>query len=289
LSVDVFALPWGATFLPAMRRSELTNFFVGWIADYADADNFAVPFCHSQAGVFAKRQQLNYGDIAGVPNSKITTADFDPTSGRTAGGGLYTNWEGTTWNLDTTGLNNTYVDGLIEDAGTADPADRPAMYSEIEDIYYAACGSVVLAQPLVRHWERHWIEGWYFCPIGPGGWATYAYHLWKGLAADITGDGVVDGDDVTPINEYFFDAFWDGMNWVEIVGPSGYNRIADISSDTTYPVTGEVRTWEYDGTEMDWGYHGYLPGSELPGVDGFVNVYDQALISAELYSEAIEY
>jgi len=279
-NVEVFPLSWGTEYIPAMKRGELTNFIVGYYADYVDADNFIVPFMHPTRGTYALRQSVVY--------DHIKAADFAPNSGRAdPATGNYRNWEGKVWNVDASDLNNTYVADLIDAAAKGNPAQRLAIYSEIEDIYYAACASIPLGQLVVRHWERDWVQGWYYNPAYPG---LYIYHLWKGLDADTNGDGEVTGTDITLINKYFWDAFWDpyAEEWVIISGPAGmYNRVADINSNFTY--LGRPRTWDLDGTEIKWLKwwdnpltYELVAGYEIPGVDGYVNLYDQALVSAQL-------
>jgi len=73
--------------------------------------------------------------------------------------------------------SNSYVDSLI-DAGieSADPTERESIYYELQAIYHNECISVPLYQPCGRHWERDWVQGWYYNLIYPG---VYAYHLWK--------------------------------------------------------------------------------------------------------------
>jgi len=245
-SVDVFALDW-ITYVQARAKRELTNFFFDWSFDYADPDNSVVPFMHPTVGAFAKLQSVSYPD-------------------------------------------NAYVCDLIMRAASETPANRIAMYSELEDIYYAECVSVPLAQPLFRHFERDWMQGWYYNPVFCGSftmqggpYAHYVYRMWKGLDADTNGDGKVDGSDITPINNFFWDAFWDPISnqWVIISGPAGmFNRIADISSPF---ITNDLpRTWELDGTEFVWKHYGLIAGYEIPGVDGYINLYDQALVSRQL-------
>jgi len=274
---DVFPLDWGSAFLPAMKRKELTNFFVGWIWDYADADNGVVPFMHPYYGTYALRQSVRY--------TNIKAADFASNSGRAnPATGMYRRYDGTVFNVDVTDLGNDYVADLIDDAAREGNAVvRSAMYSELEDIFYAASTCIPLAQPKARHWERDWMQGWYYNAIGPGGYGEYAYRMWKGLAADTNGDGKVDANDIAPINNYFWDAFWDpaAEQWVIISGPAGlFNRIADVSSP--FVTGGLPRTWDLDGTEFVWKSYGLIAGNEIPGVDGYVNLYDQALVNAQL-------
>ena len=73
---------------------------------------------------------------------------------------------------------NPKVDELIDKGiRTSDPEQRKQIYYELQKIYYEDVPSVVLYQPLGRHYERDWIQGWYYNPIYPG---IYFYALSKG-------------------------------------------------------------------------------------------------------------
>ena len=52
ISVTVQELDW-PTFLAKMRSKELPILFVAWAPDYADPDDYAVPFCHGEYGTHA--------------------------------------------------------------------------------------------------------------------------------------------------------------------------------------------------------------------------------------------
>lgn len=73
---------------------------------------------------------------------------------------------------------NPKVDELVEGLiTTTDQTKRIEICKELTRIYYEDVPSVILWQPLGRHYERIWVHGWYYNPIYPG---TYAYPLWKG-------------------------------------------------------------------------------------------------------------
>ena len=74
--------------------------------------------------------------------------------------------------------SNPRVDELIEKGiAETDPVKRREIYYELQKIYYEDVPSIVLVQPLGRHYERDWIQGWYYNPIHPG---IYFYALSKG-------------------------------------------------------------------------------------------------------------
>lgn len=124
------------------RARNLPYFIVGWLADYPDAHNFVHPFMHS-AGAFSR-------------------------------------WQGI---LGETSFPNAECDGHIE-AGiaTLDPDARQAEYNWLQQYYVDECPGFILTQATGRHWQRDWIEGWYYNPIYPG---TYAYDIWKAIGITV--------------------------------------------------------------------------------------------------------
>jgi peptide/nickel transport system substrate-binding protein len=111
------------------------------------------------------------------------------------------------------------VDALIN-AGisTMDTTARHAIYYQLQAIYHNQCASVPTAQPLLRHWERDWVQGWYYNSAYPG---LYFYHMWKGLNGDVNGDGKVDLFDAAAVSAHWYPG--------PPIGPLDYNRKADIN------------------------------------------------------------
>ena len=155
--VKIYPVDW-PTYLGHLVAGELTGFVLGWLADFPDAHNFAMPFMHPE-GDFACFQEVHYGQsgrkqiryyVNGVPYG-------DPTQV----------------------INNTYVAEMIENGvATTNETERQIIYNELQEIYVDECPSVPLCKPTGRHWERDWVQGWYHNPIYPGG---YFYHYWKKL------------------------------------------------------------------------------------------------------------
>ena len=74
-------------------------------------------------------------------------------------------------------IKNPKVDKDIEKGiRTIEPEKRKDIYYELQKIYYEDVPSVVLYQGLGRHYERTWVQGWYYNPIYPG---LYFYVLSK--------------------------------------------------------------------------------------------------------------
>jgi peptide/nickel transport system substrate-binding protein len=171
--------PWG-TYLPAMNNKQLTCFTVGWLADYPDPDDWAAPFMASY-GSFSGRQSVNYGQGLASLNAAYTSAVPKLTWGTT--GLPYTGSLGD----HVTGLNNTYVDYLIQTATGLGAGARSNVYNELMDIYYVEAASMPTDQGIGRHYERDWIHGWVGgysnSPVAVG---HYFYQIWKALPTPAT-------------------------------------------------------------------------------------------------------
>jgi len=119
------------------------------------------------------------------------------------------------------GYSNSTVDALIEDGlHTVDATERREIYYQLQQIYHDECPSIPTVQPLGRHWERTWVQGWYYNPAYPG---NYFYHLWKqaGLHSDLNHDGIVNIADLFIIAKAFG----------SYPGHPRWNEIADIDNN----------------------------------------------------------
>ncbi|MDH5461842.1 MAG: ABC transporter substrate-binding protein [Candidatus Bathyarchaeota archaeon] len=126
--------------------------------------------------------------------------------------GVFTSWQS---------YSNATVDALIEEGlRTINGSRRREIYYELQRIYHDDCPSVPTAQPLGRHWERDWVQGWYYNPAYPG---IYFYHLWKQSAVDgdINNDGIVNIEDIAIIAKAFG----------SYPGHPRWNEIADIDKN----------------------------------------------------------
>lgn len=132
----------------------LTAFICPWTGNFPDPHNFVVPFMAS-------------------------TGDF--------GYGNFRSWA-------TPGYNDSTVDSLI-DAGmnTVDPAERQAIYYELQRIYHEDVPGIPLVQPLARHYQRDWVWGWYHNPAAAG---MDFYEILKGTYQDATRNIVTHIDDL---------------------------------------------------------------------------------------------
>jgi hypothetical protein len=173
VTIDTVGVPW-SVYLPGMKNQQYPTFIVGWLADYPDPHNWLFPFMHT-AGTYAGRQVISYG----LETPSLIANWY---AGATIGPPPYTNWFGEHVNA----INNTYVDSLI-DRGIGLPGPgRQAVYEELHDIYYADATQLPMCYPMVRHYERTWINGWENSynenDICPG---DYYYTIWKAEAGTV--------------------------------------------------------------------------------------------------------
>lgn len=77
---------------------------------------------------------------------------------------------------------NPIVDRLIgEGIKEVDPEKRKTIYYDLQTIFYDDVPTVVLNQASVRHYQRDWIDGWYWNPVIPNGdTGGYFYPMSKG-------------------------------------------------------------------------------------------------------------
>ena len=74
------------------------------------------------------------------------------------------------------GYSDPYVDDLIQQGRfELDPTARRAIYYELQQIYHDDVVGIPLAQPLGRHYERDWVQGWYYNPAA----SIDFYSIWK--------------------------------------------------------------------------------------------------------------
>jgi len=177
-SVTVTGIPW-ATYLTYLYSNQLTSFVLGWQADFPDPHNWMMPFMHSE-GDFSGFQNIDYGDDP-------TTMDW--VSNTYGGTSPYNNYKG-----DLVTLSSAYVDELIEKGiqlpDTAGPyvkgdGSRNELYEELMDIFFAEGATMMTAQTLGRHYERDWVQGWYYNIIWPDNWY---YTMWKEDPSTVTRD-----------------------------------------------------------------------------------------------------
>jgi len=152
------AIPTGVdwnTYLTYMEEYVMPVWFMGWLADFADADNWKRPYMHT------------YGDFSYYQNYSLTNQlTLGPA----------------------TGLNK---DQLIDLAvKTPDGPARAEMYADLDYIFVNDVPDLPIAQGLGRRWSWYWVRGWYYNALYP---SQYYYKLYKYQTcwADVTGNVVV--------------------------------------------------------------------------------------------------
>lgn len=168
VDIQPTAVPW-SIMLPGTVNGMYPTFIVGWLADFPDPHNWAVPFVHP-SGTYAGRQKVDYSlDPAGLKESWSKGATYGPPP--------YTNALGET----VTAINNTYIAHLIDVSVGQAPEKRHLLYEELMDIYYAEATQLPFCFAIVRHYERSWIQGfartYNIQSLAPG---SFFYTMWKG-------------------------------------------------------------------------------------------------------------
>jgi hypothetical protein len=127
--VNVIGLDW-PVFLEAENNGYLPMYDVGWLADFADPDNFCEPY-QASWGAFM------YGQI---------TADARPA--------------------DQDFVDNEITAAMVEPIF----ATRGEMYKDLQYRYWLDVPSYCLVQAQGRRFVRDWVQGWYYNALYPGGY-----------------------------------------------------------------------------------------------------------------------
>jgi peptide/nickel transport system substrate-binding protein len=82
--------------------------------------------------------------------------------------------------------NETINTWIREGIDSIDPVYRQDRYTKLQQAFIDNCYSIAMAQPLGRHWQRDWAQGFYYhsCMAGE----EYAYYRWKEDPATVTRD-----------------------------------------------------------------------------------------------------
>jgi len=165
--IDIAETDW-PTYLGLWFTFQLPIWAVGWLSDYADADNWMGAYMHSWI-CFAYFQVYRIDNGYGTPGPD-------------------------------TGLDKDELIGLA--LKTPDGPARAALYKDLENLWQIDAPALTVAEPLGRAWRKYWVKGWYYNGLYP---AIYYYKLYKEdtCYSDVTGPtfGVPDGvDNMRDIN-----------------------------------------------------------------------------------------
>jgi len=127
--VESKGLPW-ANYLDDKTAGKLPFYYMGWVWDYPDEDNWVTPY-YSSTGAF------------GGPAS-----------------------------FSKLGALSTQLDSLIaQGRATSVPAERQAIYYELQKLGHDNALGVIVHEPTLRRWQRTWVGGWQYNP----GWSNYNF------------------------------------------------------------------------------------------------------------------
>ena len=73
-------------------------------------------------------------------------------------------------------FKDTYQELVNAGVAASDPAERAAIYDELQRYDYEVAPAIRLAVASGRHYEQRWVDGWYYNPIYPGGGASGYYY-----------------------------------------------------------------------------------------------------------------
>jgi len=257
VDVEVIKTPLGwSPGLTAMYQFQLGAYICGWLADFPDPHNWVYPFMHSN-GDFSTFQSVDYGMklTGGTFGNRVKhaqTLNWHPLGNYGQAGLPYTNYKGDV----VTEIDTDYVNGLIETGiGITDLALRERCYTELMDIYYAECASIMEAQVNGRHYERSWVQGWFYQSIYPGLMfygTCNTMNLWKQDPQTVTRDLTASAHIVwsDELNRYIlsYDIHNAGIN------PEAYNCVItywlSMGQPITLTVTGWVRAAAADEFEL---------------------------------------
>jgi peptide/nickel transport system substrate-binding protein len=206
-------------YLTAAVYNQMPLFIIGWLVDFPDVHDFTLPFYHT-GGAFASWQAYSNSTIDALVEKGILTPD-DLTPYSSAPG----------------------------------HHERQDVYNDIAKAVIQDVPSVTIIQGVGRHFERDWVNGWYYNQAYPGG---YYYNRWKwyyitpalynvsytfaglnqpnstNLPADVTYDGKVDITDVATVAKAFGSIYGPpiSLRWV-FRGDLNNDRKIDITDVAT--------------------------------------------------------
>jgi hypothetical protein len=156
--IDVAEIDW-PTYINQWFAFNLPVWAIGWLSDYADADNWMGAYMHSWI-CFAYFQVYRIDNGYGTPGP-------------------------------VTGLDKDELIALA--IKTPDGPERAVMYKDLEDIWIEDCPALPVAEPLGRAWRKYWVKGWYYNGLYPS-WYYYKIYKEDTCWCDITGpeEGVPD-------------------------------------------------------------------------------------------------
>ena len=160
--------------------------------------------------------------------------------------------------------SNATMDNLIDQASTLpNGPQRLQLYSEIQQLALDDCPSVTVIQPLDRHFEYDWVNGWYYNPVYQGLNFCNMYKFYyvpesnqtapsqpvsEYLPADVNHDGTVNMKDMAAIARAFGSTYTQPIppNWqfvCDLVNIRTINMKAEAFVARQFGVSSPIGTW----------------------------------------------
>jgi peptide/nickel transport system substrate-binding protein len=161
-TVDIQNIDWGV-YLDQWEAFELPLWSIGWLADFADADNFMRPYMHS------------YGDFSYYQGYSVDNG----------------------WGSEKDAL----LDQALMAPDDTSATGRRALYRDLAMIYYNDAVSMPITCPRGRRWCNYWVKGWYYDALYPAFYIRDIYKMddcWYDTSGPTTAvsDGIVNMRDI---------------------------------------------------------------------------------------------
>lgn len=154
ININVLDMPW-PSYLKALDDEQLAVFWIGWLEDYHHPHNWVQPYLHSR-GAFGGFQQFEV----------IQNVKYEPFHAK-----------GILPAKDYKNLQEMWDDLIEKGLLETDIKKQEKIYFDIQKLAMDWAVDIFQAQLQVRHYERTWVQGWYYNPAYPGEWF---YALSKG-------------------------------------------------------------------------------------------------------------
>jgi ABC-type oligopeptide transport system substrate-binding subunit len=168
-TINILEVNWD-TFISDYQNSVMPMFDIGWLADFADADDFIRVYLTS-GGSFSSYQIYD-----------------------------------TSWGTEKDTIVNQAL--FTDDTTPAGKAARQALYNRCQQIYYNDVPSFPVATPNGRRWCNYWVKGWYYDAVYPGLHAYTMWKQdtpWYDVSGSVAGqsDGKVNMKDIAYLVIHF--------------------------------------------------------------------------------------
>jgi peptide/nickel transport system substrate-binding protein len=160
-TIELQNIDW-SVYLGLWEAGELPIWSIGWLADFADADNFMRPYMHS------------YGDFSYYQGYSVDNGWGD--------------------------AKDSLLDQALMAPDDATPTGRKALYRDLAMIYYNDAVSIPITCPRGRRWTNYWVKGWYYDALYPAFYIRDYYKM-DDCWFDMTGPTTAISDGITNMRD----------------------------------------------------------------------------------------